>query len=143
MEPTATKHPSASLDALLRPASVAVIGASNDPTRIGGRPVRYLRAAGYAGRVYPVNPRHKEVQGLAAFPHISDVPGAVDLAIVAVPAPSVVGTVEACAARGVRVAVIYSAGFAEMGAEGRRLQRRLGAIAAETGLRIVGPNCLG
>ena len=143
MEPTATKHPSASLDALLRPASVAVIGASNDPTRIGGRPVRYLRAAGYAGRVYPVNPRHKEVQGLAAFPHISDVPEAVDLAIVAVPAPSVVDTVEACAARGVRVAVIYSAGFAEMGAEGRRLQRRLGAIAAETGLRIVGPNCLG
>ena len=142
-KPTVTRPPSESLDALLRPASVAVIGASNDPTRIGGRPIRYLRAAGYAGRVYPVNPRHKEVQGLAAFPHISDVPEAVDLAIVAVPAPSVVDTVEACAARGVRVAVIYSAGFAEMGAEGRRLQRRLSAIAAETGLRIVGPNCLG
>ena len=137
---TPRKH---SLDALLRPASVAVIGASNDPTRIGGRPIRYLRAAGYAGRVYPVNPRHKDVQGLPAFPHISDVPEAVDLAIVAVPAPSVVETVEACAARGVRVAVIYSAGFAEMGAEGRRLQRRLSEIAAETGLRIVGPNCLG
>ena len=143
MEPTATRPPTESLDALLRPASVAVIGASNDPARIGGRPVRYLRAAGYAGRVYPVNPRHKDVQGLAAFPHISDVPEAVDLAIVAVPAPSVVETVEACAARGVRVAVIYSAGFAEMGAEGRRLQRRLSEIAAETGLRIVGPNCLG
>ena len=132
-----------SLDALLRPASVAVIGASNDPTRIGGRPIRYLRAAGYAGRLYPVNPKHKEVQGLGALPHISEVPEAVDLAIVAVPAPSVVDTVEACAARGVRVAVIYSAGFAEMGAEGRRLQRRLSEIAAETGLRIVGPNCLG
>ena len=131
------------IDALLRPASVAVIGASNDPTRIGGRPIRYLRAAGYAGRVYPVNPRHKEVQGLAAFPHISDVPEAVDLAVVAVPAPSVVDTVEACAACGVQVAVIYSAGFAEMGAEGRRLQRRLTEVAAETGLRIVGPNCLG
>ena len=143
MEPTATRPPTESLDALLRPASVAVIGASNDPTRIGGRPIRYLRAAGYAGRVYPVNPRHKEVQGLGAFPHISDVPEAVDLAIVAVPAPSVVDTVEACAARGVQVAVIYSAGFAEMGAEGRRLQRRLSEIAAETGLRIVGPNCLG
>ncbi len=132
-----------SLDALLRPASVAVIGASNDPTRIGGRPIRYLRDAGYAGRVYPVNPRHAEVQGITAFPHISDVPAAVDLAIVAVPAPSVVETVEACAARGVQVAVIYSAGFAEMGAEGRRLQRRLSEIAAETGLRVVGPNCLG
>ena len=143
MEPTATRPPSESLDALLRPASVAVVGASNDPTRIGGRPIRYLRAAGYAGRVYPVNPRHQEVQGLAAFPHISDVPEAVDLAIVAVPAPSVVETVEACAARGVQVAVIYSAGFAEMGTEGRRLQQRLSEIAAETGLRIVGPNCLG
>ena len=140
---TTTTPPRRSLDALLRPASVAVIGASNDPTRIGGRPIRYLREAGFSGQVYPVNPKHQEVQGLPAFPHISDVPEAVDLAIVAVPAPSVVGTVEACAARGVRVAVIYSAGFAEMGAEGRRLQRRLGAIAAETGLRIVGPNCLG
>ena len=132
-----------SLDALLRPASVAVIGASNDPTRIGGRPIRYLREAGFSGQVYPVNPKHREVQGLPAFSHISAVPEAVDLAIVAVPAPSVVETVEACAARGVRVAVIYSAGFAEMGTEGRRHQRRLTAIAAETGLRIVGPNCLG
>jgi acyl-CoA synthetase (NDP forming) len=138
-----TTVPPGSLDALLRPASVAVIGASNDPTRIGGRPLRYLREAGFAGHVYPVNPKHEHVQGLPAFRHISEVPEAVDLAIVAVPAPSVVDTVEACAARGVRVAVIYSAGFAEMGAEGRRHQGRLTAIAAETGLRIVGPNCLG
>ena len=132
-----------SLDALLRPASVAVIGASNDQKRIGGRPIRYLREAGFQGKVYPVNPKHEQVQGLPAFSHISEVPKAVDLAIVAVPAPSVLETVEACAARGVRVAVIYSAGFAEMGTEGRRHQRRLTAIAAETGLRIVGPNCLG
>ena len=132
-----------SLDALLRPASVAVIGASNDPTRIGGRPIRYLREAGFSGQVHPVNPKHDQVQGLPAFPHISAVPEGVDLAIVAVPAAAVVDTVAACAARGVRVAVIYSAGFAEMGAEGRRHQRRLADIAAETGLRIVGPNCLG
>ena len=138
-----TTPPRRSLDALLRPASVAIIGASNDPTRIGGRPIRYLREAGFPGQVYPVNPKHEQVQGLAAFPHISDVPEAVDLAVVAVPAHSVVDTVEACAACGVQVAVIYSAGFAEMGAEGRRLQRRLTEVAAETGLRIVGPNCLG
>ena len=132
-----------SLNALLRPASVAIIGASNDPTRIGGRPLRYLREAGFPGHVYPVNPKHEQVQGVPAFPHISAVPEAVDLAIVAVPAPAVVDTVAACAGRGVRVAVIYSAGFAEMGAEGRRHQRLLSSIAAETGLRIVGPNCLG
>ena len=135
--------PPRSLDALLRPASVAVIGASNDPTRIGGRPIRYLRAAGFAGRIHPVNPKHREVQGLPAFPHVSAVPDAVDLAVVAVPAPSVVETVEACAARGVRAAVVFSAGFAETGAEGRRRQRRLEAVAAETGLRVLGPNCLG
>ena len=140
---TATPPPKRSLDALLRPASVAVIGASNDPTRIGGRPIRYLRAAGFAGRIHPVNPKHAGVQGLPAFRRIEDVPEAVDLAIVAVPAPSVVDTVEACAACGVQVVVIYSAGFAEMGAEGRRQQRRLTEIAAQTGLRIVGPNCLG
>ncbi len=132
-----------SLDPLLRPASIAVIGASNNPTRIGGRPIRYLQSAAFAGRVYPVNPRHAKVQGLTAFSHITDVPEPVDLAIVAVPAPSVVETVEACAAAGVRTAVVFSAGFAEMGAEGRRLQERLGATAAATGMRIVGPNCLG
>ncbi|MCY4077057.1 MAG: acetate--CoA ligase family protein [Acidobacteria bacterium] len=132
-----------SLDALLRPASVAVIGASNDPTRIGGRPVRYLRAGGYGGRIYPVNPRHPRVQGLPAFAGIAEVPEAPDLAIVAVPAPSVLATVEACAARGVRAAVVFSAGFAEMGAEGRRAQDRLGEVASSTGMRIVGPNCLG
>ena len=83
------------------------------------------------------------MQGLTAFPHVAEVPEAVDLAVVAVPAPSVVDTVAACAARGVRTAVVFSAGFAETGAEGRRMQQRLGAIAAETGLRVVGPNCLG
>ena len=140
---TISAPPNRSLDPLLRPASVAVVGASNDPTRIGGRPVRYLRAAGFAGRIYPVNPKHEKVQGLAAFPHVAEVPEAVDLAVVAVPAPSVVDTVAACAARGVRAAVVFSAGFAETGAEGRRMQQRLGAIAAETGLRVVGPNCLG
>ena len=140
---TITTPAKGSLDPLLRPASIAVIGASNNPTRIGGRPIRYLQSAGFAGRVYPVNPRHAKVQGLTAFPRITDVPEPVDLAIVAVPAPSVVETVEACAAAGVRTAVVFSAGFAEMGAGGRRLQDRLGAIAAATGMRIVGPNCLG
>ena len=140
---TVTTHPGSSLDALLRPASVAVIGASNDRTRIGGRPIRYLRAAGFTGRVYPVNPKHREVQGIPAFPHIDDVPEAVDLAVVAVPAPSVLATIEACAARGVRAAVIFSAGFAEAGPAGRRLQQGLREIAGASGLRIVGPNCLG
>ena len=112
---TVTTHAKSSVDALLRPESVAVIGASNDRTRIGGRPIRYLRAAGFTGRVYPVNPKHREVQGIPAFPHIDDVPEAVDLAVVAVPAPSVLATIEACAARGVRVCPRRSARTASGG----------------------------
>ena len=140
---TEPAHLRPSLDAVLRPRSVAVIGASDNRRRIGGRPIRYLTEAGFAGPIYPINPKHRQVQGLDAFAHIDDVPDPVDLAIVAVPAASVVSTVEACAARGVKAAVIFSAGFAETSLEGQRAQARLSDLAATSGIRIVGPNCLG
>ena len=136
-------RPRHTLDAVLRPRSVAVIGASNSPTRIGGRPIRYLLEAGFQGPIYPVNPKHQRVQGLAAVGAIDEVTDPIDLAIVAVPAPDVVRIVETCAARGVRAVLIFSAGFAETGTDGRDAQRRLSEIAASTGMRIVGPNCLG
>ncbi len=139
----ATPPPDDSLTALLHPRSIAIIGASDDPARIGGRPLAYTRDAGFAGRIFPVNPRRAAVQGLPAFPSITDVPEAVDTAIIAVPAPAVVGTAEACAAAGVRAAVIFSAGFAETGDDGRRRQDALTAVARASGMRIVGPNCLG
>lgn len=132
-----------SLDTVLRPASVAVIGASNNPTRIGGRPVRYLREAGFSGMVYPVNPNHTLVQGLRAYPNIDDVPEPVDLVIVAVPAQAVLGTVQACAAKGVKAAIIFSAGFAETNERGRTIQENLRELAICSGMRILGPNCLG
>ena len=135
--------PDDSLTALLHPRSIAIIGASDDPTRIGGRPLAYTRDAGFAGPIYPVNPRRATVQNLPAFPTIADVPEPVDTAIIAVPAPAVVPTAEACAAAGVKAAVVFSAGFAETGDDGRRRQDALTAIARASGMRIVGPNCLG
>ena len=135
--------PRDSLAALLHPRSIAVIGASDDPARIGGRPLAYTRDAGFAGPVYPVNRRRASIQNLPAFPDIAAVPEPVDTAIIAVPAAAVVETAAACAAAGVKAAVIFSAGFAETGEDGRRQQQALSAIAAESGMRIVGPNCLG
>ncbi|MEO2195844.1 MAG: CoA-binding protein, partial [bacterium] len=143
MAATDTDTSTDSLGPLLEPASIAIIGASNDPTRIGGRPLLYTRDAGFAGPIYPVNPNRDSVQGLPSFASIGEVPGPVDTAIIAVPAPAVVETTEACAAAGVKAVIIFSAGFAEMGDDGRRHQTAIGQIARSTGMRIVGPNCLG
>ncbi|MHC2719266.1 acetate--CoA ligase family protein [Bradyrhizobium diazoefficiens] len=133
----------ATLDALFAPRSVAIIGASNDSNRIGGRPLRYLREAGFAGAVYPVNPRRNEVQGLRAYADVRDIPGPVDLAIVIVSADLVVETIEACAEKGIGCAIIFSSGFAEVGPEGARRQQRIEEIARAAGMRLLGPNCLG
>jgi acyl-CoA synthetase (NDP forming) len=131
------------LGPLLNPAAVAILGASTDPARIGGRPLRYMLEAGFAGPIYPINPNRKVVQGLAAYPDISEIPGPVDCAIVALPAPLVADALEACAGAGVKAAVVFSAGFAEAGPEGAVLQARVTEVARRTGLRVVGPNCLG
>ncbi|WP_423453888.1 acetate--CoA ligase family protein [Ottowia sp. VDI28] len=133
----------ASLDALLNPRSVAIIGASNVPARIGGRPIHNLIAAGFQGHIYPVNPKYAEVQGLPAFRNIADIPGPVDCAIVAVPAIDLVETMRACAGAGVRSAVVFTSGLAEMGEQGAETQRLIATIARDAGMRIVGPNCLG
>ena len=135
--------PRSGLDALFNPRSVAVIGASEDPTRIGGRPLRYLKESGFRGAVWPVNPRRDRVQGLEAWPHVNEVPGPIDVAVVAVTASKVVETIEACAAKGVGAAVVFTSGFAETDAAGAARQRRMGEIARAGGMRILGPNCLG
>ena len=106
------------LDRLMRPQSVAVIGASEDASRIGGRPLRYLRESGFQGRVYPVNPNRSTVQGLRSYPSIDAVPDAVDVVILAIPASGVVAAAQACANKGCGGLIIFSAGFAETGGEG-------------------------
>lgn len=134
---------SKNLERLLRPKSVAVVGASSDPARIGGRPIRYLREAGFQGPVYPVNPMRSEVQGLRSYPSVSAIGEPVDAVVVAVPAKAAVEAVRECAAAGVGGCVLFSADFAEAGVEGAARQAELTRIARDTGLRIVGPNCLG
>lgn len=131
------------LSTLFRPRSVAILGASTDENKIGGRPVRYLKHYGFAGPVYPINPRSPEVQGLTAYASILDVVGDVDLALIALPASAVLQAIRDCAEKGVKSVVIFSAGFAEIGDEGRELQLEMQAVAEQAGLRMVGPNCMG
>lgn len=134
---------SQSLLPILRPESVAVIGASDTPSRIGGRPIHSMKAMGYAGRIHPVNPRRETVQGLPAFASIRDVPEPVDCALVAVPAAIAVGAIRDCADCGVKSAVVFTSGFAEQGEDGATAQAEIARIARDSGMRIVGPNCLG
>ena len=135
-----TAHP---LSALLAPASVAIFGASNDPTRISGRSLRYFREAGFKGGLYPINPTRDTVQGLAAYPDVASVPGPVECAVIAVPANLAIEAMEACVAKGVKAVVMFTAGFAEIGPEGRVMQERITEIATTSGIRLCGPNCLG
>lgn len=128
---------------LLSPQSIAVIGASADPTRIGGRPIAYMLKQGYAGELYPVNPGRDSIQGLRSYASVTDLPAIPDLAIVAVPAAAVFDTIEALGGHGVRNAVLFSAGFAEIGEAGIEAQARLAASARRHGLRLLGPNSLG
>src|SRR4051794_21677124 len=133
-------HP---LTALLAPSSVAIFGASNDPSRISGRSLRYFREAGYKGGLYPINPTRDTVQGLKAFADIAAVPGEVECAVIAVPANLAVEAMESCAAKGVKAVVMFTAGFAEIGADGRAMQEQITSIAKNGGIRLCGPNCLG
>jgi acyl-CoA synthetase (NDP forming) len=133
-------HP---LTPLLAPGSVAIFGASNDPTRISGRSLRYYREAGYQGALYPINPTRDAVQGLRAYPELAAVPGPVECAVIAVPANLAIEAMEACVAGGVKAVVMFTAGFAETGPEGRAMQDRMIEIARHGGIRLCGPNCLG
>ncbi|MGI5490116.1 acetate--CoA ligase family protein [Microtetraspora malaysiensis] len=130
------------LDRLLSPRSIAMVGASNSPTRIGGTVFGNLLRA-FPGEVYPVHPKDEVVQGRTAYRSVRDLPEAVDMAVIAVPAPAVVDVVAECAALGVGGATVITSGFAEAGPEGQALQDRLTAVARETGIRVVGPNCIG
>lgn len=128
---------------LLDPASIAIVGASDNPDKIGGRPIHYMRRHGYAGTLYPINPQRAEVQGERAWPSLAALPVAPDLAIVAVAGEQAVRAVDDCAALGVAAAIVISAGFSETGEAGRALQDAMTARARAAGMRIVGPNSQG
>ena len=133
----------ASLRPLLAPGSVAVIGASARPRAVGHEVLRHILDGGFAGSVYAVNPKHDSVLGVPCVASAQELPVAVDLALVAVPALSVPDVVDACGKRGVRGVVLLTAGFGETGAAGQALQREVLAIARSHGMRMIGPNCLG
>ncbi|HEU4701434.1 MAG TPA: GNAT family N-acetyltransferase, partial [Conexibacter sp.] len=133
----------AAMDSVLRPRSLAVVGASPKPGTIGGAVFRKLVEGGYAGELYAVNRSGQEVLGRRCFASVEEVPGALDAAVLAVPAQQCIPVARACAARGVRGLVVLAAGFSETGPEGVALQRELLAVCRAGRMRLVGPNCLG
>jgi acyl-CoA synthetase (NDP forming) len=132
------------LKAALDPKSVAVIGASENPNKVGGRPVHYLDKFGFKGKIFPINPSRPEVQGYKCYKSLADLPESPEMVIVAVAGDNAIGAVEDCAAHGVKVAVVMASGFGEVDAvAGKAKERRMVEAAHKTGMRIVGPNSQG
>lgn len=143
IEPSGCTAEPSRLARLFQARSVAIVGASSDPSKITGRPLAYMLARGYTGELYPVNPARTEVQGLPAYPSLSAIGKLVDLAIVGTAAEQVEAVIREGIAVGVKAFVVFSSGFAEVGDEGHALQARLRALAREHGVAVLGPNCLG
>lgn len=141
--PAASLQDARSLSALLSPRSVAIIGASASPGKIGAIPVAMLRAYDFQGDVYPVNPKAQEISGYRAVPDLAAIGRPVDLAVIAIPAAGVLDALEQCAEAGTRAAVVFSSGFAEIGPEGGAAQAAMADLSRTTGMRILGPNTLG
>ncbi len=131
------------LDKIFHPKSVAIIGASDEEGTVGCALMKNFRELGFDGRLYPVNIRKSEVFGLQAYPSVDQIPETVDLAVIATPAQTVPGVVEQCGKAGIKGLIIISAGFKEIGAEGKALEERITRLKKEYDLRIIGPNCLG
>jgi len=130
------------MDFFFRPRGLAIVGATANRKK-GGYHILYNVRQGFEGNIYPVNPRYREIDGIPCFASIMDVPDPADMAILFIPAPAVPELALQCARRGIRGVIVESSGFSEVGAEGRSFQDALRRIAAETGLRIWGPNCMG
>ena len=131
------------LGALFAPSSIAVVGSSTDPAKIGGRPINLLKRGRFPGPIYPINPRVDDVQGLRAYPSLQATGASIDQAIIALPAEQAMAAFEDCIDVGVKAVVLFSAGFADGGPGGSALQDRLAARARQHGIRLLGPNSLG
>src|SRR6202012_373881 len=128
---------------LLSPRSVAIVGQSNDPTKAAGRPLKFLRQAGYAGRVFPINARRDAVLGERAWPSLAALPEVPEHAYIVTPTEAAVEAIEECGRLGVKVATVLADGFAETGPAGAVREEALRAVVRKTGLPIVGPSSLG
>ena len=131
------------VDALFRPESIAIVGASENIDRISGRLLYYLERHGYANPIYPINPRRDEVRSLTCYPSLLDVPEPIDLILVMLAAEQSIDVIRQAGQIGARAAVVYGSGFAETGPEGESLQKQLSDAAREEGVRVLGPNCQG
>ncbi|RNF39798.1 acetate--CoA ligase family protein [Planococcus salinus] len=131
------------LQKLFNPESIAIIGASPDKKKIGGRPLDYLQKYGYEGRILPINPKYDDINNLTCYPDILSAEGEVDLAIIALPSQAVVETFKKCIEKNVRSVIIFSAGFGELDEQGAKEQEEITALAEKHGIRVLGPNCLG
>src|SRR3954454_7995109 len=131
------------LDVFFSPKSVAVIGATETPGSVGRTLLWNLVTSPFGGTVYPVNPKRSSVLGVKAYPSVSDIPEEVDLAVIVTPPPSIPGLIKECGENGVQGAIVISAGFKEIGAEGAALEQRLLEEAQAAKIRVIGPNCLG
>lgn len=133
----------ATLDLLFKPTSIAIVGASNDPHRLSGLTLNYLKRSQFSGEIWPVNPTRSTVQDLPAYPTIADLPGRPDVAIIVVPIALVEQAVHDCAKHGVGAVMVFTTGYGELGEDGQRAQQRLLDIAKAANMRMLGPNCLG
>ena len=138
-------HDPSTLRPLYAPRNIAVIGASNNVAKFGGRPIAYMKKTGFAGDIFPVHPKESKIQGLRAYRDVREIGEAVDLAMIAVPGPLVLDTARACAEAGVGAAVVIASGFAESDSDGDGgiWQRELTSLARTSGMRVLGPNCMG
>ena len=132
-----------SLAPIFKPKSVAVIGASTAPGKLGHDILANLKNGGFPGALYPINPKAAEILGLPVYKSIADTPAAPDLAVVVIPARLVAATLTQCADKGVKAAVVITGGFAEAGPDGEKLQDELAQVVRQTGIRVIGPNCQG
>ena len=133
----------AALDPFFYPANIAIIGASQYLIKPSGLPLNLLEIYEYKGEIFPVNPKYEKIGGHKCYPTVLDIPVAVDLAIITVPAAVTMGALYQCAEKGVKAVIIFTSGFAEVGASGREVQEEISRLAQESGMRILGPNCLG
>ncbi|MBN1155639.1 acetate--CoA ligase family protein [candidate division KSB1 bacterium] len=131
------------IDAVMNPKSIAVIGASNQPGSVGLAVFQNIIAGGYQGILYPVNLKASSIQSIKAYPSVLDIPDEVDLAVIIVPAKIVPAVLDECGAKGVRGAIVITAGFKEIGGEGVELEKKLKAVADKHNISVIGPNCLG
>jgi acetate---CoA ligase (ADP-forming) len=132
-----------SLHKLFNPDSIAVLGASEDLSRLGGLTLHFLLRHGYQGRLYPVNPKYQTIRGLPCYAAVTDIPDPVDLVLIGIPRAFVFEALQQCAVKRIPFAILFSAGYAELGPSGRMEQARLKDFARRAGIRIVGPNCIG